>query len=41
MLKESWLAVDDDAVNLLEYVTTFKTHLLEAGKLAKKNLSKM
>jgi len=24
MLKESWLAVDDDPVSVLEYVTTFK-----------------
>jgi len=28
MLKESWLAVDDYPVSLLEYVTTFKTHEL-------------
>ena len=42
MLKESWLAVDNDPMNLLEFVMTFKTHLLEAGKLlAKKNLSRV
>ena len=40
MLKESWLAVDDDPVSLLEYVTTFKTCLLETGELARKNLSR-
>ena len=39
MLKESWLAVDDDPVSLLEYVMTFKTYLLETGELARKNLS--
>ena len=38
MLKESWLAVDEDLVSLLEYVTTFKTLLMEAGELTKKNL---
>ena len=38
MLKESWLSVDEDPVSLLEYVTTFKTRLMEAGELAKKNL---
>ena len=37
MLKER-LAVDKDLVSHLEYVTTFKTRLLEAGELAKKNL---
>jgi len=39
MLKESWLAVDNDPVSLLEYVTTFNACLLEVGKFAKKNLS--
>ena len=38
MLKESWLAVDEDPVSHLEYVNTFKTRLTEAGELAKKNL---
>ena len=38
MLKESWLSVDEDPVSLLEYVTTFKTQLMEAGGLARKNL---
>ena len=38
MLKESWLSVDEDPVGLLEYVTTFKTRLMEAGELARKNL---
>ena len=38
MLKESWLSVDEDPVSLLEYVTTFKTQLMEAGELARKNL---
>ena len=38
MLKESWLSVDEDPVSLLEYVTTFKTRLMEAGELARKNL---
>jgi len=38
MLKESWLAVDDDPVSLLGCVIMFKAHLLEAGELAK-NLS--
>ena len=41
MLKESWLAVDDEPVSLLEYVATFKTRLLEAGELARKNLSRV
>ncbi|XP_065917657.1 uncharacterized protein [Dysidea avara] len=41
ILKESWLVVDSDPVNLLEYVTTFKTRLFEAGELAKKNLSRV
>ena len=40
ILKESWLAVDDDPVSLLEYVTTFKARLMEAGELARKNLSR-
>ena len=35
MLKESSLAVDEYPV---EYVTTFKTRLMEAGELAKNNL---
>ena len=39
MLKESWLAVDDGPVSLLEYVTTFKPRLMEAGEPARKNLS--
>ena len=38
MLKESWLSVNEDPVSLLEYVTTFKTQLMEAGELARKNL---
>ena len=39
ILKESWLALDEDPVSLLEYVTTFyKTQLMEASELAKKNL---
>jgi len=37
MLKESWLAVEDDPWSLLEYVTAFKTRLLEAGELVRKN----
>ena len=41
MLKESWLAVEDDPWSLLEYVTTFKTRLLVAGELARKNLSRI
>ena len=41
MLKESWLAVNDEPVSLLEYVTTFKTRLLEAGELVRKNLSQV
>jgi len=41
MLKESWLAVDDDPVSLLEYVITFKTRLMEAGELVRKNLSQV
>jgi len=41
MLKESWLAVVDDPVSLLEYVNTFKTRLMEAGELARKNLSRV
>ena len=41
MLKESWLAVDDDPVSLLEYVTMFKTRLLEAGELTRKNLGRV
>jgi len=36
--KENWLVVDGDSMNLL-YVTTFKTHLLEAGELTRKNLT--
>ena len=35
MLKESWL---ENPASLWEYVTTFKTQLMEAGELAKKNL---
>jgi len=41
ILKESWLAVNDDFVSLLECVTTFKTCLMEAGELAGKNLSQV
>ena len=39
MLKESWLAVDDESVSHLEYVTTFKARLMETGELARKNLT--
>lgn len=35
MLKESWLFVDEGPVNLLEYVMTFKTQLMEVHELAK------
>ena len=43
MLKESWLAFDHDPVSFLEYVTTFKfkTNLMEAGELARKNSSRV
>ena len=38
MLKGSWLAMDEKPANPWEYVFTFKTQLMEVGKLAKKNL---
>ena len=40
LLKEQWLNDDDEAVkvNLLDYVSRFRTRLYEAGEIAKKNL---
>ena len=39
LLKEKWLDDDDEAVkvNLLDYVSKFRTRLHEAGEIAKKN----
>ena len=39
LLKEQWLNDDDSVkVNLLDYVSTFRTRLHKAGEIAKKNL---
>ena len=39
LLKEQWLNDDDSVkVNLLDYMSKFRTRLHEAGEIAKKNL---
>ena len=41
LLKEQWLNNDDSVkVNLLDYVSKFRSRLHEAGEIAKKNLEK-
>ena len=42
LLKEQWLDDDDSVkVNLLDYVSKFRTRLHEAGEIAKKNLDNL